>query len=629
MSFSKAFERAGMKPTESQKTPKIEIDPEEVPMMYRAQVSGRCSLQFAGKKEDKQHLDKWSNQWVYPKSESNPQPRQQYQEPKLGLDGSFYRIKIDFPFRLSSNCGQDSVLRPIMGKNGIPYLSGSSVKGLFSRACSEQQRKLYCGEKINQDNSSSPSKIGLRFHGAYPIGDWSGMRKVKVKKKDGKTVEEIRYRMLDVIHPQQLRQVGDQSARDSASAYTMVSLYQPTMVFEFSSADPQNTNWKEVEWIFLQSIQLGVGGKTSTGYGLGGYNDDYHSVVSSSKISVALIGQGVSPTLRSDEPEFRPNLFKASLRGHIKRLLGGVTRENKCIDQEIDRLFGSSNDVGKLKVFWEQQKDVVYGDYGKTKTFRTEGILHLDAKNQEDIVFMENVLKFAFVMGGFGKSWRRASHQIFLKSYKEFEIGCQWELSRIDLKWLDIKSTQALKQFLEDLHGLCKGRLNPNSPEGYQPWRESWHPDRVTVYAKETRQSDVIALFHQNIFKKTEAIGGHITIKEYDRNTKEEKYKEQLKFSHIWHRMLPIGDEQYLEIVTIFHSDHDKWKHKKHQDDQEGQDQLKPFLDAIAAKGLEYVWGNKDPLKKPLKSSTPAPKSTTHQPPSSNQPIPKPKLRPK
>jgi CRISPR-associated protein Cmr6 len=136
---------------------KPEKNLEQIPMMYRAQISGRCSLMFAGNNAD---LEQWRDEWVYPNYQNNNQPHYQRKEPKLGLDGNIYRIKIEFPFRLSSNCGQDSILRPIMGKNGIPFIPGSSVKGVFRRACSSQQANGYCGDKDNLNPGS------LRFHGA-------------------------------------------------------------------------------------------------------------------------------------------------------------------------------------------------------------------------------------------------------------------------------------------------------------------------------------------------------------------------------------------------------------------------------------------------------------------------------
>ncbi|WP_103669806.1 hypothetical protein [Pseudanabaena sp. BC1403] len=624
MSFSKAFERVGIQSSKSKASTKLEINPEEVPMMYRAQVSGRCSLQFAGNNQD---LEDWRKEWVDPKLDNDPQPRYQRKEPKLGLDGSIYRIKIEFPFRLSSNCGQDSILRPIMGKNGIPYLSGSSVKGLFRRACKDSPNKLrlYCGD----DDNLTPSTLGFRFHGAYPIGDWSGMRKVRVRKR-GEMIMETRYRMLDVIHPQQLRQVGEKDS--SPNAFAMVSLFQPTMVFEFSSADPKNTNWQEVENIFLQAIQLGVGGKTSTGYGLGGHLVDRPSEIPKYPITVAFKGRGVSPTLRSDEPEFRPNLFKATLRGHVKRLLAGVTQAGKDIE---DRLFGSSSDPSQLQIFW-QETAIKYDEIKKPATFSTEGILHIDIKRQEsddikkqlefdaqresDLRFIEQVLMFAFVMGGFGKSWRRVSHEIFYKDYvsKKFEIGCHWELASTDLKWLAIKSIDDLKQFIEGLYTVCRDRFSSQS-SSCQTWREAWNPNCVTVYASITRESNVVRLFHDEIFKKTPAIGGRTIVKKFNRKTQEEEDKEQLGFSNVWHRMLPIGNNQYLEIVTVFHSDRSKWKHR-----DEG-DQLKPFLDAIAAKGMKYVWGNQNPLQNSSKSLPSIPTPSKTQLPLSNKPILKPK----
>ena len=596
-----------------------EFTEEEIPMMYRAQVGGRCSLQFAGR--DSKDLETWREEWI---DSTSDQPRFQKALLKTGLDNQTYRILVKFPFRLISNCGSDSIIRPIMGINGIPFISGSSVKGLFRRACDKDQVRKYCGFEDAKDKGHCPSTSGLRFHGAYPVGDWSGSHKIKVR-ENGQFVTKVRYRMLDVVHPQQERQVGT-GKKQNATALTSVSLYKPTMIFEFSGNALTENDWKEVESIFWKAIAFGIGGKTSTGYGLGGYNDNHPAVAPSSKTNIALIGQGVSPTLRSDEPEFRPNLFKASLRGHLKRLLGGVTKDaDESIDKEVERLFGSSSGVGVLKIFWEQQKDVVYDDFWQTKTFKTQGILYLDGGSQQDIDFMEQVLKFAFVMGGFGKSWRRASHQLFHKSYKKFEIGCHWQLASTDLKWLNIKSEQDLKQFLEDLHNLSKQRLASNAV-GCQTWREAWHPDKVTVYAKQTQNSNVIDLFHNSIFKKTEAIGGHVSVRKFNRKKQKEEDVEQLEFSHVWHRMLPIGDGNYLEIVTVFHCDRDKWKHKKYKDDKDGADQLKPFLDAIAERGLKYVWGKQSPLE----SFSPAQISLNTNPKSlPAKSLDKPKLKPK
>jgi CRISPR-associated protein Cmr6 len=575
---------------------------EEVPMMYRAQIDGRCSLMFAGRNDD---LEDWKEEWVYPNPEK---PRYQKEEPPLGLDGKIYRIKVEFPFRVLSNCGQDSIIRPIMGKDGIPYFSGSSIKGLFRRACNENQVKKYCGD----DDDLAPSELGFRFHGAYPIGDWSGMHKVKVWEK-GQEVTKVRYRMLDVVHPQQGRQVGSSRQR-GATALASVSLYQPTLIFEFSSANP-DTNWKEVETIFWRAIALGVGGKTSTGYGFGGHNDHRPAVFQQGKANVMLIGRGVSPTLRSGEAEFRPNMFKASLRGHFQRLLAGVVGEEKPLKEAVDRLFGSSTNPGAIQLFWEQRKEVSYGQFGATQTFEADGILHINALQDKDVQLIEQVLKFAFVMGGFGKSWRRASHQKFHKTYKKFEIGCHWELPAMDRSWMQIKSTADLKSFLDQIHQGYKDQFGKGNPLPLD-WRESWHPDRVSVYASITQESKAITLLHDDTYKTTLAIGGRRPHKEHPKKTKPPE-----SCSHVWHRMLPVGENQFLEIVAVFHTEREKWKHPS-----EG-DQLDKFIQSLKDQGLSLVWGRSDPLSKKAVQKSGSRSHPNSKPKSGSKPKPKPRKR--
>ena len=214
---------------------------EQIPMMYRAQVSGRCSLQFAGNNED---LEQWRDEWVYPNSNNKNQPRYQHKEPTLGIVDKSYRIKIEFPYRLFSNCGQDSILRPALGKNGIPFIPGSSIKGLFRRACTSEQAIKYCG-----DNKQLVPGI-LRFHRAYPIGDWAGTKQVSIR-RNRQIISETRYRIIDVIHPQQKRQV---EGGGSPKALASISFYQPTCIFELSSSNT-DIKWKEVEEILLKALQ--------------------------------------------------------------------------------------------------------------------------------------------------------------------------------------------------------------------------------------------------------------------------------------------------------------------------------------------------------------------------------------
>jgi CRISPR-associated protein Cmr6 len=368
--------------------------------------------------------------------------------------------------------------------------------------------------------------------------------------------------------------------KGSPKALAMISLYQPTLIFEFSSNNP-NVNWEEVKTILTQALQKGVGGKTSTGYGLGGHLRDCSPMLPSYPLNIPFNGIGVSPLLRSDEPEFRPNLFKATLRGHVRRLLSGVCNSDKAIRQVESSFFGSSENPGAVDIFWESQKES-YNSKDSNATYQTEGILHINA-SQGDLRFIEWVLKFAFVMGGFGKSWRRIYHQKFYPEYvkdKKIHIGCHWECS--DSNWLNIKSSADLTTFLNDLYTHSCNRLGSNPPSSMN-WKESWHQRRVAIYSKVVNQSEAVELFHDETFKTTPAIGG--------RNPGDNR---PTSVSSVWHRMLPIGNNKYLEIVTIFHGDCTPWRH------QSKEDQLHPFIDRLENKGLNLTWGEKPKTMKKI-----------------------------
>ncbi|NJK53902.1 MAG: hypothetical protein HC936_15880, partial [Leptolyngbyaceae cyanobacterium SU_3_3] len=451
-----------------------EPDPNGVPMMYQAQISGRCSLQYAGR--ENQDLDKWRDQWIYPNPRQNGQPHYQRSRPTLGLSNGIYRIEVEFPHRVFSNCGQDSIARPTIGKNGIPFLPGSSVKGLFRRACTKEQAIQYCGDASDRNNLK-PGR--LRFQGAYPIGNWSD-------------------RIVDLVHPQQDRQVGQPNSR-SASAFALISFYKPHFIFEFTSSD-SNTNWQEVEWILLQALQLGIGGKTSSSYGLGGNLPGRPPINPAAPISVLLQGEGVSSVLRDGvTPEFRPNLFKASLRGHVQRLLGGVSNQETVINQQVEDWFGKTDRPARVKLFWQEREPVSFQDVKlehRNPTYGVKGLLYLDVSRrkpsqveteyQSDIAFLQQVIQFAFVMGGFGKSWRRVWHRDFLPQYHEerFAIGCHWQSPDFD----QIQTQQQLHQFLVDLHLACHQRMNVRNAQPAN-YREAWHPSRVAVYCRTGSQS--------------------------------------------------------------------------------------------------------------------------------------------
>ena len=117
---------------------------------------------------------------------------------------------------------------------------------------------------------------------------------------------------------------------------------------------------KKIGGWLKQSLKLGLGGKTSSGYGLGltiDGNTKKKTLMPKDKypLWVELKGKGVSPLLRSGEPEFRPNLFKATLRGHVSRLLAGVSNDRRAIENKVNNLFGCTDKPGDVELYWQSK----------------------------------------------------------------------------------------------------------------------------------------------------------------------------------------------------------------------------------------------------------------------------------
>lgn len=568
--------------------PEIEIvtNPRDVPMMYRAQISGRCGLQYGKNNQD---LIDWTEQWINPQEEEDPQPLYQYPEPQLGLDGSIYSIKLEFPCRVFSNCGQDSIARPVMGKDGIPFIPGSSIKGLF---CRLRDRETLSPEskEILKKYLPKDDPAMLRFHGAYPVGNWAAtLSKVELetnKKLKDNQKEKIPYRIADVVHPQQPRQV---EGKGKPQAIPIMSFYNPTFIFELSCTKTISLEkWQKIGGLLKTALQPGLGGKTSTGYGL------FVQPQNTYPVSIRLKGTGVSSTLRGGTPEFRPNMFKAALRGHLNRLLAGVCSNKTKVSKKVSELFGSNESPGLANIYWNyEQKNLRRAHIGdeKTPVYEITGDLHLDVKvrniensktRQEarvkDLKLLQYALQFAYTMGGIGKSWRRVWHKGitgwhpgFHPNYPKRAIGCHWEgdwTNNFNYQPNTITNIEELIGFLKELHEFCQEYMG-QSTSNYLDWKEAWHPKRLKIYAQLVNKSELISLFHDNIFKTTLAIGGRQPGRDRPTST-----------SSVWHRMLPIeGSNLYLEIITLFTSNKSDWIREAENGEKENQ--LQSFITAI------------------------------------------------
>jgi len=530
----------------------------KVPLMFQAQTNGRCQLNYIDQNKEQQDAEFWTSEWVEKAETKAPKFDQTIQS-------KTYQIS----WRFVTNGGQDDgIIRPVIGAKGWPYYPGSSMKGAFRQAC----QKLY-PEKVADYCGSEEQPAKLRFHGAYPIDkSW-----------------QDQDRLVDLVHPQQKWQVKTENTKQKPSgesAFTLISLFEPKLQFGISSnSSSDRIDWSQVWEIWNRAISSGIGCRVSAGYGQPVQQKD--NVI----YRAYLKGQGRASELLSGESEFRPNIFKAAIRGHALRIFGGLT-DAKTADQLVEQLFGGvtgNGSVGLLAVNWrhttEPELDIFEDGYDEP-TYLVKGILRwlvtrsLVTEEKKALTkLVKALMRFAMLLGGFGKSWRRADHRLFYDQYYGGRktkplIGCHWQWQN---KSLEInpdnlvrrleKVGQAIEQIITTAQEWMRlQKIEPRSPA---QWREAWHSENVQVWGRlagDRDESEAVGWFHgayRPEIREIEQAEGSI-------------YRTSLtgqigQISRIWHRMYPLivlkkdpdnprkpivkPTPQYLELLTIFPDD--------------------------------------------------------------------------
>ncbi|MEL7034049.1 MAG: hypothetical protein AAFO04_00290 [Cyanobacteria bacterium J06592_8] len=537
----------------------------QVPMMFRAQVEGRCQIQRVG-----EQAEDWTQEWIDGADRNVPKFRENVRTREYAIT-----------WRFVTNSGQDEgVIRPVIGANGCPFYPGSSMKGAFLRVCPLEKQLEYCGDNIG--NETKPGI--LRFHGGYP---------------KNQTWRE--QNLVDIVHPQEGWQVKANNAKHSA--FTQISLYKPRLVFGISSTkELKDSEWEEIWKIWENALGRGIGSRVSAGYGQPKINTE------NTALTVYLKGQGLASQLVNKTGEFRPNMFKAALRGHTLRLLGGVT-DSSTAEFLTKQLWGGFNGqkgaiVGQLGIRFDainlEMDDFTYSpgqnpiempiydlQKGKLDVVYMQNLSDGEQKNLR--VFVTKLIKFSVLLGGFGKSWRRVDHRLFYPDYltkrNKPMIGCHWELLKQSQNLrCPVNDLSEISDFLNGLHSRMKQWVKLNQKmvnvKG-SDWREAWHPKRVQVWgriADNAFESDAIGWFHGNYQEKKRIKNTDLT---------GEVSKNNTKIGRIWHRMYPRyilngkklnETKEYVELLTIF------------PDESETTDHFLEFLDKRS--DFQLLWPN-------------------------------------
>lgn len=521
-------------------------DHDYVPLMFQAQVEGRSQIQrlIPIQRADQQAYD-WAEQW------QQACDRKTIPQFELHIQTRTY----SFTWRMVTNSGQDAgVIRPVIGERGWAYFPGSSMKGAFLRACkqlcSADEALFFCGGK-GKDGELHPGV--LRFHGGYP--------------KDAKWLNDS---LVDIVHPQEDWQTKNQG---SHSAFIQISLHQPTFMFGISSTKALTDKQWELVWkVWQAALEQGIGSRVSAGYG----QIATHS--GNKLVSFGISGEGAASKLINGTGEFRSNLFKAALRGHTRRLFNGITDERTA--DKITKLLwggigkGEEATVGLLGISFnapDLELDEWRSPIHKSNTapiYETGNAIldvlfmkpALTSDQQDELKqFTIRLMKFAMLLGGFGKSWRRAYHPRFLPDYERQLIGCHWEFTKrsYPLYIPFNENLTAIAKFLDAFHD--KGKefswlQNMNAQrKRMSDIREAWHKDNVQIWgrlAEDEEDSLAIDWFHDPGFsiKQSELTG------------------KMGRVGRLWHRMYPRfhrfqnsegrtiwkSTDQYAELLTIF-----------------------------------------------------------------------------
>ncbi|WP_017315178.1 hypothetical protein [Mastigocladopsis repens] len=525
-------------------------------LMFRAQIGGRCQIQRLIPGANEQDATRWASEWVDKAYPHLKEPGNEVQTRTSALT-----------WRFITNSGQDgSVIRPVIGAKGWPFYPGSSMKGIFRRACTKEQAERYCGKSL-PGGDFIPGI--LRFHGGYPTNtDWT-------------------ENLVDIVHPQQNWQVKDNNKE--SGAFIQISLYKPKLKFNISS----NTKLDESEWktiwnIWEKALSTGIGCRVSAGYGQPQNNTG--NVI----YRTCLKGQGQAAKLIDGDGtgEFRANIFRAALRGHALRLFGGLT-DAEMADRIVDNLFGGVRGgatVGLLGMsFRDSRLDMESfgsGNYS-TPTYNVEGdlvwLLNRKLENPEHkealTKLVASLTQFAMVLGGFGKSWRRADHRLFYEEYYENGykplIGCHWQWlgERSLSRDVQVRKLEQVGGFINRVRQTAQDwmqlqGMTPN-PAQKAAWREAWHPSTVQVWGREAdskEDSEAIFWLHKPYQEEIRGVQPEGSI-----------YRSSVtgqmgQIGRLWHRMYPFvrlvknpedpdgkpiprTTPKYFELLTLFPDD--------------------------------------------------------------------------
>lgn len=300
------------------------------------------------------------------------------------------------------NVGQNWKQMPKLPLNG--YIPGSCIRGVV-RAWAKQRPKikLRMYQLLGYQDNDTISAGKIEFLDAWP--------------------EQPTKLTLDIVNPQEPFQVYHEGQSTPLSLYTLGNGKDSIRLTVAIRGIPGRTTKTEVEevwgWVQQALSLYGVGSRTASGYG-GVKLDNFDQPAPDPDYSVkqfdfSLYSQGCAgPDMKT--LELRPSHWRGWLRSWMLRfLLGVMSKENAQIT--VTELMGTlespaDNKSRKGSVRLQMIQGEPWGELSQHQPnfYAWKGQLLLSARSNILNSIILPVVRFAVMVGGVGRGWRRPLH---------------------------------------------------------------------------------------------------------------------------------------------------------------------------------------------------------------------------
>lgn len=321
------------------------------------------------------------------------------------------------------NVGENLQELPTLPLNG--YIPGSGIRGLVrswakQRPGIQQRMRELLG--YQQDNTISAGKI--EFLDAWP--------------------KEPTKLTLDIVNPQEPFQVFHEGQSTPLSFYALGDGENAIELTVAIRGIPGRANAAEVAevwgWVQQALTLYGVGSRTASGYGAIASPDiskptldpDY----AGKTFDFSLYSQGCygadSPRPgHSGEVELRPSHWRGWLRSWVLRFLLGVMSETNA-KKTLGELFGVLEpDSSKGCVKIQMIKGEIWGERSNNQPYfyTWKGKLQISAPKDILSKIILPVIRFAVMVGGVGRGWRRPLHIFVMNNGRDAARGTYLSLT--------------------------------------------------------------------------------------------------------------------------------------------------------------------------------------------------------